>query len=68
MNEVSMVISGAEVILENGSILNRTGTSSLALIAYSNNKPFYVFAESYKYLKRIYFSQSDLPKLIKKDI
>jgi translation initiation factor 2B subunit (eIF-2B alpha/beta/delta family) len=44
MHEVSMVISGAEVILENGSILNRTGTSSLALIAYSNNKPFYVFA------------------------
>ncbi len=29
-------------------------------------KKFYVFAESYKYLKRIYLSGSDIPQLIKK--
>ena len=34
IHKVDIVLVGAEVILENGSILNRAGTYSLALAAY----------------------------------
>ncbi len=38
----------------------------MAIAAHEKGKNFYVFAESYKYLKRIYFSGRDIPQLIKK--
>lgn len=60
-----MVLAGAETILENGSVINRSGSLCLAIAAYEKGKKFYVFAESHKYLKRIYFSGSDIPQLIK---
>lgn len=41
---MSCVLVGAEVILDNGAILNRAGTSILALLANQSRKPFYVFA------------------------
>ena len=44
MPEVTCVLVGAEVILDNGAILNRAGTSIIALLAHNARKPFYVFA------------------------
>ena len=66
LEKVDIVLSGAEVILENGSILNRAGTLCLAIAANAASKKFYVFAESYKYLKRIYLTSSDIPQLLKR--
>lgn len=48
-------------MLENGSILNRVGTQMLALCAQEARKPFIVFSESYKFLKRTLLSEDDIP-------
>ena len=34
INEVDCVLTGAEVVLDDGSIINRTGTALIALYAY----------------------------------
>jgi translation initiation factor eIF-2B subunit alpha len=60
--EVSCVLSGAQAILDNGAILSRAGTSVAALLAHAARKPFYVFAESYKFLRRNYLCQRDIPQ------
>ena len=52
MDLVDCVFVGAEVVLENGGIVNKLGTFTIALCAKQFNKPFYVFAESLKFLKR----------------
>ena len=44
IHEITCVIVGAQVILDNGAILNRAGTSIVALLAHAARKPFYVFA------------------------
>lgn len=51
-SNIDAVFVGAEAVLENGGIVNRVGTLTLALVAKAYNKPFYVFAESLKFLKR----------------
>ena len=66
LEKVDIVLVGAEVILKNGSILNRAGTYCLALAAHQAGKKLYVFAESFKYLKRIYLCSKDIPQLIKR--
>ena len=50
--QIDCVFVGAEAVLENGGIVNRIGTLTIALCAKAYNKPFYVFAESLKFLKR----------------
>lgn len=62
MHQMTCVLVGAEVILDNGAILNRAGTSIVALLASQYRKPFYVFAESYKFLRKTYLSQQDIPQ------
>lgn len=49
IHEVNKVIVGADTILSDGSVINKIGTSQLALIANSANIPFYVAAETYKF-------------------
>ena len=49
---VDCVFVGSEAVLENGGIVNRIGTYTIALCAKAYNKPFYVCAESFKFLKR----------------
>lgn len=58
---VDYVISGAEVVTENGGVINRLGTYSIALCAKALEKPFYVFAENYKFSRIFPLSQKDLP-------
>ena len=62
IHDVTCVVVGAEVILDNGAILNRAGTSIVALLAHTARKPFYVFAETYKFLRKNYLCQRDIPQ------
>jgi translation initiation factor eIF-2B subunit alpha len=50
MDDVDMVIVGADGVVESGGIINMMGTYQIALVAKSMNKPVYVAAESYKVL------------------
>ena len=48
---VDCVMVGAEAVVENGGIINRVGTLTLAICAQSFKKPMYVFAESLKFVR-----------------
>lgn len=60
MYEIDCVFVGADCVLENGGIVNRIGTFTIALCAKAFNKPFYVFVESLKFFKRFPLQQSDI--------
>ena len=62
------VFVGAEVVLENGGIVNKLGTFTIALCAKQFNKPFYVFAESLKFLKSFPLQQDDIFDLLDADL
>ncbi|MEM4263231.1 MAG: ribose 1,5-bisphosphate isomerase, partial [Thermoplasmata archaeon] len=49
MKDVDIVIVGADTIASNGAVINKIGTSQLALIAHERRVPFLVCAESYKF-------------------
>lgn len=49
INEVDMVMVGADTIEAVGNVVNKIGTSGLAVIAHESNIPFYVCAETYKF-------------------
>jgi translation initiation factor eIF-2B subunit alpha len=49
-----MVLVGAEAVAENGGIINRAGTYTTALCAKALRKPFYVFAESFKFARELF--------------
>lgn len=61
MESIDMVLVGAEAVAENGGIINKLGTYSVALAAKSHSVPVYVAAESYKFARLYPLSQSDLP-------
>lgn len=50
-------------VVENGGIINKIGTYSLAIVAKEFGKPFYVAAESFKFARLYPLNQSDLPTL-----
>lgn len=49
MNEVDKVIVGADAINANGSVVNKIGTSMIALAAHEARALFFVTAETYKF-------------------
>jgi translation initiation factor eIF-2B subunit alpha len=49
---VDLVIVGAEAVVENGGIISRMGTSLMAWAAKERNIPFYVAAESQKFVRK----------------
>jgi translation initiation factor eIF-2B subunit alpha len=49
---VDLVIVGAETVVENGGIISRMGTSLIACAAKERNIPFYVAAESQKFVRK----------------
>lgn len=61
VNEVDCVLTGAEVVLGDGSILNRTGTFMLGLCAEEARKPMICMAESYKFINKVFLTQRDIP-------
>lgn len=60
MEQIDYVLSGAELVTENGGIINKIGTYSVALCAYCLEKPFYVLSENYKFSRIFPLSQRDL--------
>jgi len=55
-----LVIVGAEGVVENGGIISRLGTYQIALLAKAAGKPFYVAAESHKFVRLYPLGQYDL--------
>jgi len=49
MKLVDMVLVGADTIASNGAVINKIGTSQIALIAHERKVPFIVCAETYKF-------------------
>ncbi|CAI5738998.1 unnamed protein product [Peronospora destructor] len=62
MEQVDIVIVGAEGVVENGGIVNSIGTYSIAVIAQALKKQFYVAAESYKFARLYPLTQRDVPQ------
>ncbi|ORX36315.1 hypothetical protein BD324DRAFT_651555 [Kockovaella imperatae] len=62
MDRCSMVLVGAEAVVESGGIVSYIGTYQLALVARAMQKPFYALAESYKFLRHYPLSQTDIPR------
>lgn len=60
MGKVDTVIVGAEGVVENGGIISRLGTYQIALLAKAAGKPFYVAAESHKFVRIYPLGQYDL--------
>ena len=61
MGQVDMVFVGAEGVVENGGVIGGMGTYQLGLLAKSAGKPFYVVAESHKFVRLYPLGQYDLP-------
>ena len=51
MSKVDCIFVGCESVLENGGIMNKIGTFTVALCAKTFQKPFYVFTEALKFMK-----------------
>jgi len=49
MREVDIVVVGADTIASNGAVINKIGTSQIALAAHEARVPFIVCAETYKF-------------------
>merc|ERR1712063_237280 len=62
MDMVDLVLVGAEGVVESGGIINKIGTMTMASCAKNMNKPFYVLAESFKFVRLYPLNSRDLPK------
>eukprot|EP00455_Lapot_gusevi_P042144 TRINITY_DN4964_c0_g1_i4.p1 TRINITY_DN4964_c0_g1~~TRINITY_DN4964_c0_g1_i4.p1 ORF type:complete len:119 (+),score=36.42 TRINITY_DN4964_c0_g1_i4:171-527(+) len=60
MEKVDLVLMGAEGVVENGGIINLIGSYQIAMVAKALNKPFYVSAESYKFVRLFPLTQNEL--------
>lgn len=62
MNRVSMVLVGAEAVTSNGGIISRMGTLQIAKLASVAKPriPFYVAAETHKFVRKMPMHQRDL--------
>lgn len=65
MEKVDLVIVGAEGVVENGGVINKIGTNQMAVCAKAQNKPFYVVAESFKFVRLFPLNQQDVPDKFK---
>ncbi|EPQ20303.1 Translation initiation factor eIF-2B subunit alpha [Myotis brandtii] len=65
MEKVDLVIVGAEGVVENGGAINKIGTNQMAVCAKAQNKPFYVVAESFKFVRLFPLNQQDVPDKFK---
>ncbi|XP_057675449.1 translation initiation factor eIF-2B subunit alpha isoform X2 [Corythoichthys intestinalis] len=65
LEKVDQVIVGAEGVVESGGIINKIGTYQMAVCAKAHNKPFYVVAESFKFVRLYPLNQQDVPDKFK---
>lgn len=49
MGKMDKVIVGADAVVANGAVVNKIGTSIMALTAHESRVPFFVTAETYKF-------------------
>ncbi|QUC16780.1 uncharacterized protein UV8b_01021 [Ustilaginoidea virens] len=62
LRQVNMVIVGAEAVTQNGGIISRVGTFQIAQLAAAARPkiPFYVAAETHKFVRKVPLDQRDL--------
>ncbi|XP_078454563.1 translation initiation factor eIF2B subunit alpha [Lampetra fluviatilis] len=65
MEQVDLVFVGAEGVVESGGIINKIGTYQMAICAKAQNKPLYVVAESFKFMRLYPLNQQDVPEKYK---
>ncbi|XP_047998292.1 translation initiation factor eIF-2B subunit alpha isoform X2 [Leguminivora glycinivorella] len=65
LEQVDIVMLGAEGVTESGGIINKIGTYGLAMAALELKKPVYVLTESFKFSRIYPLNQQDLPKEFK---
>merc|ERR1712129_344107 len=51
-------------VMENGGVINKIGTLTVATCAKAMRKPVYVAAESYKFARLFPLNQKDLPEAL----
>ncbi|PFH32319.1 putative eukaryotic initiation factor-2B, alpha subunit [Besnoitia besnoiti] len=59
MARVDLVVVGAEAVAENGGIVNRVGTATIAMVARQHCVPFYVACEACKFTRMHVFQRDD---------
>jgi ribose 1,5-bisphosphate isomerase len=57
MKEVDVVVVGADTICSNGALINKIGTSQVALAAHEARVPFIVCAETYKFSPKTVYGE-----------
>lgn len=62
MEQIDLVLVGAEAVVESGGTINAIGTYQTAIVARAQGVPFYVAAESYKFSRLFPLNQRDLPE------
>ncbi|KAF2149005.1 nagb/rpia/CoA transferase-like protein [Myriangium duriaei CBS 260.36] len=60
LGQVTACFVGAEGVVENGGIISRLGTYQMGMLAKQAGKPFYVVAESHKFVRLYPLGQNDL--------
>lgn len=65
LEKVDFVLIGAEGVVENGGVINKIGTFPIAVCARAMNKPVYVLAESFKFVRLYPLNQQDVPNEFK---
>lgn len=60
LRQVHMVIVGAEAVTQNGGIISRLGTFQIAQLAARAKIPFFVAAETHKFVRKFPLDQRDL--------
>ncbi|MCQ2820540.1 MAG: hypothetical protein MJ252_25020 [archaeon] len=66
MKDVDYVLVGADAVCENGGIVNKIGTYTIAIVANNFKKPFYVLSDSLKFIKMYPINQVDVQEYVKK--
>ncbi|KAI9152081.1 Translation initiation factor eIF-2B subunit alpha [Paramyrothecium foliicola] len=60
LRQVDMVFVGAEAVTQNGGIISRMGTFQIARLATEAKIPFYVAAETHKFVRKFPLDQRDI--------
>lgn len=60
LRQVDMVFVGAEAVTQNGGIISRIGTFQIAQLASQASIPFYVAAETHKFVRKFPLDQRDI--------
>ncbi|GBP14994.1 Translation initiation factor eIF-2B subunit alpha [Eumeta japonica] len=65
MEQIDIVMVGAEGVTGNGGIINKVGTYTIGMAAARLKKPVYVLTESFKFSRIYPLNQQDLPNEFK---